>query len=132
MAMSSWDLARWARALYGGSVLQPDSLAQMLDVSATSALGSKPYGFAVQQTTVNGWTAVGHGGRLIGSQAVMRYVPELGVSIAVTTNQWRTTPDVVVRALASIALPPAPPPPPPSPSPSPSIALTPAPSYVAP
>jgi D-alanyl-D-alanine carboxypeptidase len=135
IAMSSWDLARWARALYGGTVLRPDSLAQMLDVSATSALGSKPYGFATQQTSLNGWTVVGHGGRLIGSQAVMRYVPQLGVSIAVTTNQWRTSPDAIVQALAAIALPMAPPPPPPlppSPSPSPSIALTPAPSFLGP
>lgn len=123
LAVSSWDLARWAQALYGGRVLQPDSLAAMTDVSAATLVGAKPYGLALQELTIDGWRSIGHGGRLIGSQAVMRYFPDLGVSIAVTTNQWRTSPDVVVRALAAIALPPAA-----APTPSPSPSATPSPT----
>lgn len=125
LAVSAWDLARWAQALYGGRVLRPSSLAAMTDATATTLLGAKPYGLALQELTLDGWRAIGHGGRLIGSQAVMRYFPDLGVSIAVTTNQWRANPDAVVEALAAIALPPAPPP---TPSPSPSGPASPSPS----
>ncbi len=118
LAASSWDLARWARALYGGRVLRPESLAAMLDVSRTAAFSPpRPYGFAVQQVTVGGWAAIGHDGRLIGTRAVIRYLPESRIAIAVTANQWRTDPDRVVAALVGIILPP---PVPPSASPAPT------------
>ncbi|MFZ5854539.1 MAG: serine hydrolase domain-containing protein [Chloroflexota bacterium] len=116
LAASSWDLARWARALYGGRVLRPESLAAMLDVSRTVAFGPpRPYGFAVQQVSLGGWTAVGHSGRLLGTRAVMRYFTDSRIAIAVTTNQSRTDPDRLVAALVGIILPPpvAPPPAPP-------------------
>lgn len=131
LAVSSWDLARWAQALYDGRVLRPDSLAAMLDTTPTLAWSPlKPYGLGMQTIEIDGWPTVGHGGRLIGSQAVVRYFPDLGVSIAVTTNQWRTSPDLVVEALAAIALPPAPVPAPtpiPTPTPSPTATSTPTP-----
>jgi len=131
LAVSSWDLARWAQALYGGRVLRPDSLAAMRDVAASALVGGKPYGLGLQEASIDGWTVIGHGGRLLGSQSVVRYFPDLGVSIAVTTNQWRTSPDLVVEALPAIALPPAPvpaPTPSPSPGPSPSPSPTPTPA----
>lgn len=103
VAMSSWDLARWSRALYTGNVLPPDQLAQMEDVSLVQTFVPMSYGLGMQQSTIGGYTALGHGGRLIGTQAVMRYFPQLHLSIAVTTNQWRTTPDVVVSALVGLA-----------------------------
>lgn len=103
VAISSWDLARWSRALYTGKVLSPDLLAQMEDVSLVRSFTPTSYGLGMQETTIGGYTALGHGGRLIGTQAVMRYFPQLHLSIAVTTNQWRTTPDVVVSALVKLA-----------------------------
>jgi len=107
LAVSSWDLARWARALYGGRVLRPESLAAMLDLSRTATFAPpRPYGFAVQQVSLGGWTAVGHSGRLLGTRAAMRYFTDSRIAIAVTTNQSRTDPDRLVAALAGVILPP--------------------------
>jgi D-alanyl-D-alanine carboxypeptidase len=124
LAASSWDLARWARALYRGRVLAADSLGAMLDVSRSVPFRPiYPYGLGVQQLAIGGWPAIGHGGRLIGTRAVMRYFPDTGVTVAVTTNQWRTDPDLVVKALVAIALPP-----PPTPTPTPTLTPTPTPT----
>ena len=124
IAASSVDLARWARALYGGSVLQPASLAAMLDVRHSIAVGSHhPYGFAMFQVTINGYRTVGHDGRLEGARAAIRYLPATGFTIAVATNQDRIGPDVFGASLLKIAMAPPPPPPLPAPPvPSPSAA----------
>jgi D-alanyl-D-alanine carboxypeptidase len=68
LAASSWDLARWARALYRGRVLAPDSLGAMLDVSRSVPFRPVyPYGLGVQQLTIGGWPgdrpAAGSSGR---------------------------------------------------------------------
>ncbi len=130
LAASSWDVARWARALYSGRVLKPESLAAMSDVSRSVPFRPiHPYGLGLQEQAIGGWRAVGHGGRLIGTRAVVRYFPDTGVTMAVTTNQWRTDPDVIVKALVGIALPP-PPTPTPTPTAAPILGPTPAPSYL--
>jgi D-alanyl-D-alanine carboxypeptidase len=118
IAASSIDIARWAKALYGGAVLSPDSLATMLaDVSNTARYKPRiPYGLGVQSVTVGGWPALGHSGRLLGFQGVMRYFPGQGFSVAVLTNQSRADPGVILKALVAIVAPPPPPPPLPSPS----------------
>ena len=55
IAASSADLARWARALYGGKVLSAQSLAQMLDTSTSRHLHAPtPYGFAVSTISLGG------------------------------------------------------------------------------
>ena len=46
---------------------------------------------------------LGHSGRLLGFRSAMRCLPESGITIAVLTNQSRTDPAVVVRALLNIA-----------------------------
>jgi D-alanyl-D-alanine carboxypeptidase len=101
IATTASDLARWARALYGGSVLQPATLAAMLDDSAVTAAlkSSVPYGLGVQVVTIDGRPAVGHSGRLLGFRAVMRWLPDQGIAVVVMTNQSRTDPNVLVRDL---------------------------------
>ena len=105
LAATSSDVARWARALYGGGVLEDASLQEMLDdIARTEPYGpTVPYGLGVQATTIDGQAALGHSGRLLGFRSAMRYLPESGISIAVLTNQSRTDPAVVVRALLNIA-----------------------------
>ena len=124
IAASSIDLARWAKALYGGAVLSPSSLATMIgDVTNTAIYKPRiPYGLGVQSVTVGGWPTLGHSGRLLGFQGVMRYFPAQGFAVAVLTNQSRADPSVILKGLVAIVAPPPLPPPSPSPSASSSPA----------
>ena len=104
-ASDSRDLARWVRALYGGGVLAPATIAQMTD--ATTTVGYKarvPYGLGVQVIDIDGRRTFGHSGRLLGFRSAVRYIPAGGVSIAVLTNQSRVDPGPILRSLLKIAL----------------------------
>jgi D-alanyl-D-alanine carboxypeptidase len=117
VAGTARDLARWGLALYGGSVLTPDLLATMLAFDGTAAAGgAADYGLGVGRRLVGDRLAVGHSGRLAGFRSSLRYVPELGVSVAVVTNQDRWDPDRVVEALLDVIDPPAP-----EPTPAPAV-----------
>ena len=101
IATTASDLVRWARALYGGAVLRPETLASMVDDAAltTELKSSVPYGLGVQVVTIDGRQTLGHSGRLLGFRAVMRWLPAEGIAVAVMTNQSRTDPNVLVRDL---------------------------------
>lgn len=107
IAATSGDVARWGQALYGGRVLEPESLAEMLGgADGTVPLGPRvPYGLGVQEFVVGRWPTYGHSGRFLGFRAAMRYLPESGVTIAVLTNQSRTDPSGIVHALLDIVFP---------------------------
>jgi D-alanyl-D-alanine carboxypeptidase len=115
MASNSDDIARWARSLYSGDVLDSATLDLMLDeVASTSTYKPRiPYGMGVQAITVGGYGSLGHSGRLLGSQAVVRHFPDVGVTIAVLTNQNRSDPSKILVQLLKIAAPPPPSPTPP-------------------
>ena len=134
IASSARDLALWARALYGGRVLGNDGSKAMLDFNATMLVRSSvPYGLGVEQFTVAGRVAYGHGGRLLGARSAIRYLPAEGMSIAVVINTDRGNPATIVNELAAVALPPlvAPTPSPtpttpgarPTPTPTPSAVI---------
>ena len=135
IAASSRDLAIWARWLYGGTLLEPASLAAMEDVSNSVSLGApRRYGLGLMEEWLGGRRTVGHNGRLVGSRSSIRYLPDYGFTIAVVTNQDRYSPDSIGTPLMDIAIasltppPPAPtasPAPSPSPDPSPGSAPTP-------
>ncbi len=126
VAGTARDLARWGLALYGGSALTPDSLATMLAFDGSAAAGgAADYGLGVGRRLVGDRLTVGHSGRLAGFRSSLRYVPELGVSVAVLTNQDRWDPDRVVEALLDVI---DPPPPAPSPTPSGSPGASPSPT----
>lgn len=111
MAGTSGDLARWARALYGGRVLGPDGTALLLSGFRT-ARGYVPgvtYGYGVQALSIDGHPSLGHSGRLLGFRGAVRHFPIDGLTIAVLTNQSRADPGLIVRSLLAVALPPAPP-----------------------
>jgi D-alanyl-D-alanine carboxypeptidase len=105
IASSSADVARWARSLYGGSVLPHETLETMiLDLDRTEPYRpSVPYGLGVQVVDIDGRVTLGHSGRLLGFRSVMRWLPEEGIAIAVLTNQSRTDPGLVARALLKLA-----------------------------
>lgn len=106
LAATSSDVARWARALYGGGVLDAESVQEMVDdVARTERYRpSVSYGLGVQLVEVAGQDTLGHSGRLLGFRSAVRYLPESGVTIAVLTNQSRTDPGIIVRALLRVAL----------------------------
>jgi D-alanyl-D-alanine carboxypeptidase len=106
MASTARDLAIWARALYGGSVLETTSFDRMVaEVTATAPFKpSIPYGLGVQAATIDGRPTLGHSGRLLGSRTVVRWLPQQGIAIAVLTNQSRNDPNLVARALLRVVL----------------------------
>ena len=64
------DLLDWEMALYGGQVLTPDELAEMLDFYKDSG-----YGMGARTQTVAGKPGYGHGGSLRGFGSVMYRLP---------------------------------------------------------
>jgi CubicO group peptidase (beta-lactamase class C family) len=122
LAGTAQDLARWGLALYAGGALQPGSQAAMLAFDGTAAPGAAAdYGLGVGRRNIGDRVTVGHAGRLAGFRSSLRYVPALGISVAVVTNQDRWDPDRVVEGLLDVI---DPPPPTPSASPSQSGAPT--------
>ena len=107
VAASAPDLARWARALYGGDVLAPAGLLAMTSDAATTSIlvPAYPYGLGVQVYTIDGRLSYGHSGRLVGARSAMRWFPEAGVAIAVVTNESRFDPGIVVRDLLAVVAP---------------------------
>jgi D-alanyl-D-alanine carboxypeptidase len=134
MAGTAADVARWGLALYGGGFLSASSLAAMLSFDGTAAPGAaSDYGLGAGRRLVGERLTYGHSGRVAGFRGVVRWVPELGVSIAVLTNQDRYDPDRVVQKLLGALAPIRPEPSPtpmPSPSPVPSTLPTPEPPVV--
>ncbi len=106
LAATSGDVARWARALYGGRVLAKGTLGLMVaDARATARLRPDiPYGLGVQLVELDGRAALGHSGRLAGFRSVVRHLPGEGITIAVLTNQSTQDPARIARALVRIAI----------------------------
>ncbi len=105
IASTSADLARWARALYGGGVLSQVSVDAMIgDMANTQPYRPRvPYGLGVQRLDIDGALSLGHSGRLLGFRSAVRWLPDEDMAIAVLTNQSRTDPGIFVRALLKIA-----------------------------
>ena len=110
IASTSIDLARWARALYGGDALDAASRDAMIaDVARTAAY--KPgiaYGLGVQSVAIAGHRTLGHSGRFLGARAAIRWLPDEHVAIAVVSNQSRSDVNVILADLLRLALRPQP------------------------
>jgi D-alanyl-D-alanine carboxypeptidase len=115
IATTASDLARWGRALYGGSVLSDRMFRAMVDDASRTAKFHPyvRYGLGVQLMKLNGHPTLGHSGTLLGFKSDVRFLTDKGVSIAVLTNQSRTDPRVITKALLQLV---APAPPKPTPS----------------
>ncbi len=70
------DLVRWGDALYGGAMLRPSSLAQMLDFNADE------YGMGAERYHVAGLTGYGHSGLLRGYTTLLIHLPSEHLTIA--------------------------------------------------
>jgi D-alanyl-D-alanine carboxypeptidase len=104
IASTAGDLVRWARALYEGGALDRASVAEMVgDVDRTEPFDPRlPYGLGVQAVPIAGHRALGHSGRLLGTRSVVRWLPDERIAIAVLTNQSRTDPGIIARALLRV------------------------------
>jgi D-alanyl-D-alanine carboxypeptidase len=110
IASTTSDLARWARALYGGDALTPAARTLLLgSVPQTARLHPRiPYGYAMQSITIAGQPTLGHSGRYLGARGAIRWLPRQQVAIAVLTNQSRADPGVLVADLLKVLFPPKP------------------------
>jgi D-alanyl-D-alanine carboxypeptidase len=80
------DLARWARALYGGDVLARENLQKLLaGVPAKTGKGDQ-YGLGVQIRLSPWGTSLGHGGWFPGYLSEMEYFPAVRLAVAVQFN----------------------------------------------
>ena len=87
MASTSEDLARWAFALYGGSVLRPSELASMLQgVPAPLGPQGTTYGLGVIVRPLQVGTSWGHSGFFPGYLTEMMYFPAERWAVAVQVN----------------------------------------------
>ena len=90
IASTAPDLARWASYLYGGHVLDPASLASMLDFGRNAGLpGGGAYGLGAMTSLTDNVAAVGHAGGVPGFQGQMWYLTTQRASVAVLTNTDR-------------------------------------------
>ena len=101
------DMARWNAALFGGKILKPDSLNEMMApgrlrngaenqtaIAWPSGKASSPpagfvpgfYAFGVDHHSENGRAIVGHDGSIAGFDAVMRTYVDQDLTIIVLTN----------------------------------------------
>jgi D-alanyl-D-alanine carboxypeptidase len=126
IASTTGDLARWARALYGGTgVLSAATRREMLTFVKAYLYGTvTSYGLGVSRVGFDGHPAYGHTGALVGSRAAIRYFPREKVTVAVLFNRETFVGDDVVRILARTIFPK----PTAAPSPSPGVSPSPRPA----
>lgn len=98
------DIANWGRALYGGGLVSPDSLAQMEDYNYAPA-SLQSYGLGTRTRLFGTERLFGHSGTLRGFYGAMWQFPDSDLTIVVLTNKGRIDPNVIVDALATIAVP---------------------------
>jgi D-alanyl-D-alanine carboxypeptidase len=122
LASTTGDLARWARALYGGTgVLSAATRREMLTFVKAYRYGTvTSYGLGVSRVRFDGHAAYGHTGALVGTRSAIRYFPREKVTVAVLFNRETFVGDDVVRILARTIFP--------KPSPSPSPGTSPLPT----
>ena len=81
------DLLKWEHGLFGGKVLNPDSLKQM------TTPGKGDYGFGVFIQTKDGVRVVSHGGGIEGFNTQLEYAPEKQIAVVVLSNVNGGAPD---------------------------------------
>jgi D-alanyl-D-alanine carboxypeptidase len=77
MVSNAEDLLKWAEALYGGKVLEPKSLDEMLTFTEVSPI----YGLGVMLRNSRFGASFGHIGSIPGHNSQMYYIPEAGITM---------------------------------------------------
>ena len=89
---SSRDLARWAKALYEGKLLDSPYLDELLESGYRGEDAENIYGLGVFIVDNELGRIIGHGGWFPGWRSSMYYHPETGIAVALQVNQYE--PDV--------------------------------------
>jgi D-alanyl-D-alanine carboxypeptidase len=98
MSAPAGDLLEFGNALFGGELLDPDSLAEM------TAGTDGSYRLGIIRTTRSGRTVLGHDGALPGFSAAFGHLPEAGVTVVAMANQTGANVHALVEsALAALA-----------------------------
>jgi D-alanyl-D-alanine carboxypeptidase len=108
-ATSAHDLARWAAALYGGTVVNDSLESQMLAGVPARLGGGATYGLGVIIRPTPLGISHGHSGFFPGYLTEVRYFPDHGVAIAFQVNSsvprsLGGSPGAIIDALARAAL----------------------------
>ena len=106
---TSENLARWSHALFGGKILEEQSLNEMLNfVEFFPISNMRAYGLGVQEFKRNitsGQRGIGHAGGNIGTTTYMVYLPEQHVSIVVMVNAFTNKgADAITKGLIEVIL----------------------------
>lgn len=86
LAVTTTDLARWAKLLYEGKVLKPETMTQLLDGVPARLGPDTKYGLGVIIRPTAHGVSYGHSGFMPGYQTDVMYFPELKAAIAVQVN----------------------------------------------
>ncbi len=90
LASTSGDVAKWARALFAGNVLQVATRKRMLVFGERQLSDFRiPMGLGVWNLSSNGIVAWGHGGRVEPYLSRMAYLPQFRLSIAYSSTGGR-------------------------------------------
>ena len=92
------DLLKWEHGLFGGKILNADSLKLM------TTPGKGDYGFGVFIQTQDGVRVVSHGGGIEGFNTHLAYAPEKLIAVIVLSNVNGSAPDSMGRQLMDTAL----------------------------
>ncbi len=101
MYSTAEEIARWAKILFTGGLLDSDTQQNMLTflpISGTGAIWTG-YGLGIQEYQMAGATFWGHSGGTRGAVSLMAYSPEYDISIAVAANDNRASQVPLVSAL---------------------------------
>lgn len=95
------DLVTWGRALYGGNVLTPASLEQMLTFRNLSLGIGTGYGLGAMRFKIAGRTIYGHGGDILGYSSMLLYSPQDRVTVALIVNEAADALDAAVLLMTT-------------------------------
>jgi D-alanyl-D-alanine carboxypeptidase len=87
MFSTALDLARWVRALYGGAVLRPDSLAQMTQWVPYNTSPFPGYGLGTMRLSTTKGDFWGNGGLMPGYFSSSGHSPTRHITVVVLINQ---------------------------------------------
>jgi D-alanyl-D-alanine carboxypeptidase len=97
------DLARYDRALFGGQLLRPASLAEMFKPGDLADGTTVPYGFGWSLTAdANGVPYYGHSGNWLGFTAYYLHFPQDGLAVMVLSNRSDTDAEYLATTTAEM------------------------------
>lgn len=104
MSSTAGDLERFARALFEGALLSPNSMQQIqtfVDTKGKLGRAGQRYGLGLIEDRFGSGKALayGHTGSLIGSRTALWYFPESKLVVVIALNTMKAAPDTLMPAI---------------------------------